>query len=81
MIQNAGKNRELEWHVGEKPPRTRMGEHKNRNSEDIQVLECYADGDELEHIKHAFHDFPVPKTGQRSCTWRGDLARFVWDNL
>ncbi len=42
----------------------------------IQFIQ--ADGDELEHIQTRFANLPY---AHRICTWRGEMARFILDNL
>jgi len=66
--------REREWHVGEAPPNARLDDN------DIVIHTVYADGHELEYIQQYFKNIPY-KCASRSCTWRGELARFIFDNL
>lgn len=37
-----------------------------------------ADGDELEYIKQRFANIPI---AHGICIWRGDMAKFIWENL
>ncbi len=67
--------KEREWHVGDHPPNEFM------EDEGLEVHTVYADGHELEHIELHFQNLPLTKRKGRSCVWRGDLARFIFDNL
>lgn len=63
----------LEWHISEPVPE---GVHKNLNHlEYISV-----DGDELDHIKTKFTNLPMANH-KRVVSWRGELARFIVENL
>ena len=42
------------------------------------LLFIQADGQELEHIQTRFANLPY---SHRVCTWRGEMARFILDNL
>ena len=61
---------EFEWHVG--------GGRPGVNLE--QVEEIQADGDELEHIKQNFTNFPMANH-VRVVRWRGEHARFILSHL
>ena len=37
-----------------------------------------ADGDELEYIRARFENLPV---SHGICVWRGEMAKFIWENL
>ncbi len=67
--------REREWHVGETPPA-----NGDLDEASIQVQSVYADGHELEYI-HAYFDNLPRVTHVRSNVWRGEMARFIFDNL
>lgn len=45
---------------------------------DKGLLYIQADGHELEHIQTRFANLPY---AHRICTWRGEMARFILDNL
>lgn len=68
------KEEDIDWHVGETPPKERFEEA------DLQVLSVYADGHELEYIGTFFTGIPY-RLVSRSNLWRGEIARFIWDNL
>jgi hypothetical protein len=75
IIQN-GRKRETSWHVGDISP------NKFDNEDKIVIIDCYADGHELEHIVKNFVNLPIPRQeNKRSCIWRGTFAEFIWDNL
>jgi hypothetical protein len=50
-----------------------------------EVVGIYADGHELEYILRIFNGLPAMSTNHprygRGVTWRGDTARFIYDNL
>lgn len=66
--------KEKEWHVGDKSPSDLL------DDSNLIIESVYADGHELAHIEAYFKNIPFTKEG-RSCVWRGDLARFIFDNL
>lgn len=67
--------KDIDWQVGEAPPSEYLDDAT------IQVLSVMAEGRELEHIIHEFINLPYTNRAGRSCVWRGDLARFIFDNL
>lgn len=67
--------KEREWHVGDLPP------NEFFDDEGLTLHTLYADGHELEHIISTFKNLPYTMKKGRSCVWRGDLARFIFDNL
>lgn len=71
---NSHAEQDVEWHVGEKPPRDFIEER-------VTVTSCVADGHELEYIERFFKNLPMARRNGRSCVWRGDLAAFIFDNL
>lgn len=50
-----------------------------------EIVGVYADGHELEYLLRIFNGLPVMSTNHprygRGVTWRGDIARFIYDNL
>lgn len=74
-LPGMGELREKEWHVGDKPP------NEHIEDEGLQVHTVYADGHELTYIIEHFKNLPYTMKKGRSCVWRGDLARFIFDNL
>jgi hypothetical protein len=58
---------------------------KNATTPMRHVVAVYADGHELEYLLRIFNGLPVMSTNHprygRGVTWRGDLARFIHDNL
>jgi len=44
----------------------------------FSVISVYADGDELDYIKDEIRGIP---TAGSCCTWRGDFAAFICDNI
>lgn len=73
------EEQDIEWHVRTPPPREAY------EDADLQVLSVVADGAELDHIKEEFANLPYRKEGMRGThrtnVWRGEMARFIWDNL
>lgn len=49
----------------------------------VEVLSVVADGDELTYLKEHFTGIPFVngKGDNSSLTWRGEFARFIFDNL
>lgn len=63
--------REKEWHVGNPKP-TMFSE----------VVEVQADGDELGFLISKIINLPHVLPGHKPVqVWRGDMARFIYDNL
>lgn len=64
-----GKN--FTWHIKGKPKENDLGGKP-------KIILLQADGDELEiiinHFKNIPHSYGI-------CTWRGELAQFIYDNL
>lgn len=59
--------RTAEWHVPSDKPKI------------ISPLTLLtADGDELEHIRYRFSNIPIC---HRVCTWQGEMANFIYNNL
>ena len=56
-----------EYHIGHKLPQF------------LEVYSIQADGDELEAIRGQFSN--IPMCSGRVVTWRGEMARFIADNL
>lgn len=73
-LPNGEGMKEREWHVGEAPPNASL------DDTDITIHTVYADGHELEYVQHYMVGIPY-KTGGRSNVWRGEFARFIFDNL
>lgn len=76
IIQN-GRKRETSWHVGNSSPNIFDNEYEE---DEIVIVDCYADGHELEHIVKNFVNLPRQEN-KTSCVWRGVFAEFLWDNL
>jgi hypothetical protein len=74
MSEPESDEKDIDWHVGEAPPQEGFEEA------DLQVLSVYADGHELEYISHYFANVPCVRD-KYSTLWRGEWARFIWDNL
>lgn len=78
----------IEWHVGEKRPDIFQpkrkaefwpnGEEKEFPEENYPVS-VTIDGGERYHISHRFMN--LPQIAGRIVIYRGDLARFIYDNL
>jgi len=66
-----GREQDLYWSLDEDFDRTRP-------EEEVTVLSVFADGDELDYLVRSIHNLRwiAPST-----TWRGESARFVYDNL
>lgn len=62
-------NGESTWHI--------TSGKKYAAVESVRSLQ--ADGDELEHIRLTFDNVPITKGN--FCTWKGDMARFIYQNL
>lgn len=61
-----------EWHVGTPKPKFTV-------PDDVSIIKLLqASGNELELIKERFANVPYSHS---ICTWRGDLAQFIYDNL
>ena len=60
------------WHLQNKRPEVLW-----HISDDVQKLQ--ADGDELELIRQRLVNVPITHGGV--CIWRGEMARFIYDNL
>lgn len=70
--------KEKEWHVGDAAPSEQL------DDDGIEILTIMADGYELDHIIASFNNIPYTALNdikRRKCVWRGDLARFIFDNL
>lgn len=46
--------------------------------ENSKVVEFHADGHELEYIQRRFLNLPI---SHAYCTWKGEMAQFIYDNL
>lgn len=66
--------KERTWEVGHKRPSEQL------DDADIIIHTIYADGPELDHITCKMVGIPY-KVNADKCVWRGDLARFIFDNL
>lgn len=64
----------LEWHVGELSPKDQIDEEELE-----EIISIYADSQEKEHILATMKG--IPYTEKYSCVWRGDIARFIFDNM
>lgn len=64
----------LEWQIGNTSPSNQIDE------EGVEIISIYADGKELEFIKDNFVNIPC-RIGASTATWRGEFARFIYDNL
>lgn len=73
LIIATGVYRNETWHVGES--KTVFIRFK-ASSEPLTIS---ADGDELEYILSQFSNIPVSKNPV--IVWRGEVARFILDNL
>lgn len=87
IVTNTGA--EIHWHVGEGAPMVfqpkRPKEHWPNGHEktfpDVNVVvEVYADGAELDHIRQRFVNIPDRKPAL-SMKWFGEMARFIHANL
>lgn len=58
------------WHIPSKKP--------NIGSNELRVLQ--ADGDEKRLIAARFTNLPIT-IGDQPCTWRGEMAQFIFENL
>lgn len=68
--------KDIEWHVGQNPPSEYLDDAR------LEVMSVMADGAELTHIIQTFTNLPYARHRPgRSCVWRGELARFIFDNL
>jgi len=67
--------KEREWEVGQAQP------SKQLEDGDLQIHTISAEGKELAHIISTFSNLPYKYTQDNLCVWRGDLARFIFDNL
>lgn len=69
----------LDWTVGKESPCNTV------DDESANIKSILADGLELEHIKERFRNLPYAKGNDQgngdSCIWRGEFARFIYDNL
>lgn len=78
---------EREWHVGDAPLCEQL------DDANLQVVSIVADGEEARYIRDTFVNLPM-RTRDKSkgylpgnvpdpleCVWRGELARFIFDNL
>lgn len=63
----------FEWKVGEESPLSQL-------DESINVISVYADGDEKEYIVSRLN-IPFTWGKGKPCIWRGEFARFIFDNL
>jgi hypothetical protein len=61
------------WHVQSPKPKFNTTKPEEKI---IDLLQ--ADGDELEKIIQHFPNLPHTRS---ICTWRGDMAQFIYDNL
>ena len=50
----------------------------HRSARTGEISSIQADGDELEHITNRMPNLPH---SYRICTWRGELAQFIGENL
>ena len=62
------------WHINSPKPKFTDIDF----AESIVVL-LQADGDELDKIRARFNDVPITKGN--ICTWRNEMAQFIYDNL
>lgn len=79
---------EIEWHVGQKKPEIWQPKREKQfwpNGEEKALLDVnivvqvYADGDELDHIRKFFKN--IPDRMALDMTWFGETARFIHANL
>ena len=68
--------KDLTWHVGDSFSPSDVLEHSA-----LVILSVYADGHELDHVLATFENLPRVKKITRAQVWRGDFARFIFDNL
>lgn len=73
-VEDVVQERTLDWHVGETAPKDVI------DDESVQVLDIYADGEELEYIRDYFVGIPM-KRRAHGVLWRGEFARFIFDNM
>lgn len=86
-LADRGDPKEKEWHVGDQPLREQL------DINNLQVLSIVADDAEIIYIRQRFSNLPIvaldlnrlyragnqPDPGE--CVWRGEFARFIFDNL
>lgn len=65
------------WRVNDSPP----NEFVDESEDMLNTLSITADGDELTYIIDNFKNLPYTKQKGRACVWKGELARFIFDNL
>jgi len=66
----------VDWHVNESSP----SESCYGDIRDGNVNSVWADGHELDYICANFQNVPF-RHDQRVVTWRGEMARFIVENL
>jgi len=71
LIITTKQGREYQWHNGESKPLL-------PSIEAVEMVQ--ADGDELVYIRQSFDGIPTRFMG-RVTVWRGDMARFIAENL
>ncbi len=73
---NQFKETTMNWKLDDDPPLF-------QEQREVRVLSVVADGDELTYLKEHFTGIPFVngKGDNPSLTWRGDAARFIFDNL
>jgi len=45
------------------------------------IIILVATGEDLEHIRGLYDNVPIVKKGHTMCTWTGEMAQFIFDNL
>lgn len=62
------------WYIGQPAPSINVGAE--------QFVSCAATGNELAYVRASFAGIPMRGTGNsRTMIWRGDMAKFVIENL
>lgn len=69
-----GGSSNYKWYVNERKPLIPTVS----SADDIPLFHLIADGDELEQIKVRFVNVPHC---HHITTWRGEMARFIFENL
>lgn len=69
------EEKDIDWKVGDNPPSEYLDDAC------LAVLSVIMDGKELAHILTEFHNLSYAYRSNRSCVWRGEMARFIFDNL
>lgn len=73
-------NQQYGWYVNDKKPGESVAEHQFQTFKPLKnVQELFANDQELNSIRTKFSNLPI--NHGNTCTWRGDMAQFIYDNL